>query len=886
MPSRDLRGLKCRFVFPFLTFLFLLLLNYQAKGQEVESVLLLDVITKIQDETPYRFLYRESLVSPVRVSLDLYDDGVFDELSKQLKPHGIDVRVDSIRYQVLFLQASDVPAQAGLVDVSGQVVDAQTGERLPYATITWTEVGSTKGIAAGNNGSFRIIRDSFEPYLNARFSYLGYETAEIIIDVVNNPRTRGITVRLTPKVISGTDILVTGHSYYVTKDSSLAGLIDASQFSPLGETNAIRALQVLPSSSLTTAMNDGLNIRGSNPDGFQVFLDGMSIFNQSHLFGLLDSFNADAIQTNYYFYDVTPAHFQSSTGGTLSLLTRTGSQQGLRANTGASNSSLKATVEGPIKRGRSSWLISARNSYMNSLSWFNNADLIKWGLDINRPKRVLGDDLTDLNSELVEPGESEAQFFDLHGKIYHEGRAGNRLMVSAYFGGDRTHQNAFRQARTLSEDNEFVAQDVETANDWGNFVGTVHYQHELTDQINSYSMAGISAYETSYSKDDFVYTRLSSGDETNQMSMFTYPFTNQSTLNEFKVEQKLDIIFSSIATTIGTTYLYYLGDYLEDSFDRQGFFTRMRSSQIDAFIQADLLQTNPLHLEVGSRFHYYAMGKYLKWSPRLRLRLFPEADISLGAGFSRNYQFLHRVGLENAVTSDVWILSDSNQPPSSVNHFSTGVYIQPIHHTYLQVEAYLKHYENLRLHEINTQTFTNAFANIPWFYENSGNGKGIETLMRNQVTPFVSLTQTYTLSSIELQNPYLYDNVTYYADWDRRHRYSSTVELELVKDFLVNLSWNYATGSPNRLAESVETGQERLRNYSRFDLSMQYARQFSQSKLELKFSLFNLFNHQNIWYREYNLAIDNGRSTPRLVTVPMDVYELGFQPSFEIGISF
>lgn len=886
MPVCDLRDLKYGFSFPCLIIFSFLFFSQQANAQKAENALLLDVISNLKSKTPFRFLYRESLISTIRVSVDPGDEDFFKDLRKQLKPHGIDVRVDSSRYQVLLLQSSDLPAQAGLVDITGYVVDAQTGERLPYATVTWSETGRTKGIAAGNTGLFRITKKNLESSLTIRISFIGYETEEITLDLVNNPQPQGITIRLTPKVMSGADILVTGISYYANIDSSLSGLVNTGQFSPLGETNAVRALQVLPSSSIGTAMNDGLNIRGSNPDGFQVFLDGMSIFNQNHLFGLLDSFNADVIQTNYYFYDVTPAQFQSSTGGTLSLLTRTGSQHGIGANAGASNSSFKTTVEGPIKKGQSSWLISARNSYMNSLPWFNNPDLIKWGLDIDRPKRILGDDLTDLNAELVETGDSEAHFFDLHGKVYHEGRTGSRLMASVYYGGDRTRQSAFRQARVFSSDNVFEAQDVETINDWGNFMGSVHLQRELTERIYSHSMAGISAYATNFSKDDFVYTRSTERNDIKEVSMFTFPFTTQSTLNEIKAEQSLDISFTSFDATIGATYLYYLGDYMEDSFDRQGFFNRMSSSQVDAFVQTDFLQLNPVQLEMGNRIHYYSNGNYLRWSPRLKLRLFPDSAISLGVGFSRNHQFLHRVGFANAVTSDVWILSDDEQPPSSVNHFSGGIYFQPIHHSYLQIEAYLKEYQNLRLHEINTQTLGNTFAKMPWFYENSGKGRGVEMLMRNQITRFLAISQSYTLSSMELQNPYILEGDTYYADWDRRHSYSSTLEFEFARDLSVNLSWIYATGSPNKLADSEIHGRERLANYRRVDLSMHYARQLYQGQLELKLSAFNLLNHQNTWYRKYNLAIDSSRSPARLATVPMDVYDLGFHPSFEIVFSF
>ncbi|MEX2641047.1 MAG: carboxypeptidase-like regulatory domain-containing protein [Balneolales bacterium] len=883
MPDFHWRNLYYGITITFL--IFFLGLGSHVKAQKIEDVPLLNVIAKLQADTQLRFLYRESLINNIRVTLDLDDDNLIGELREQLKPYSVDVLLDDNRSQILLLEATVFPDFLGFVEVSGQVVDSHTGERLPYATLSWTDERAN-GVIANSTGSFRITRENSDSVWNIKASYVGYEPREITLNLKEYPSIRGLTIRLSPKVIQGMNILITDVSYYASKDSSIANLVNTGKFSPLGESNAVRSLQVLPSVSLNTAMNEGLNIRGSNPDGFQVILDGMSIFNQNHLFGLLDSFNDDAIQTNNFFYDVTPAIYQASTGGTLSLLTRTGSQQGFNTNAGLSNSSVKATAEGPLNQG-SSWLLSARHSFMNTISWFNNPYLIKWGLDIDRPRNVLADNLTDLNAEVVDPGDSEVRFLDLHGKIYHESSSGSRLMASAYYGGDYTRQTAFRNARIINPDIFIEAQNVETVNDWGNLVASIQYQREFGGGIFSQTMAGISAYETSYTKDDFVYTRITNQGNMNQVSMFTYPFYNESTLNEIKAKQTFDVDFTMFSATFGAAWFYYMGDYFEESFDRPGFLKLSRSSQIDAFAHLEIIKSEQVRLQTGSRFQFYSAGKYLKWSPRVKLRLFPESPVTLGAGYSRNYQFLHRVGFAHAVTSDVWVLSDTDQPPSSVNHYSAGIYIKPFSHSYLQVETYFKKYHNQRLHEVNTQSLSNAFAHTPWFHENEGTGKGIEFLMRNSLNQFITVSQTYTISEMILQNLYLYDGNPFYADWDRRHRYSATIELELMQDLQASLSWNLASGAPNRLAQTGEQREDRLSNYRRFDISMQYTRSFTEeSRVDMKFSVFNLFNNKNTWYREYSLAIDDSRSISRLSTIPVDVYDLGFHPSFEVVFSF
>ncbi|MEX0686926.1 MAG: TonB-dependent receptor [Balneolales bacterium] len=856
------------------------------KAQSVKDVNLLEAIKKLQADTQYRFLYRESMVRSIVVSLDFQDDKVLNKLKEQLKTHSIDLYIDGNRNQILLLGISERHPRQRSVHILGQVVDDDTGERLPYASLTWKENGITRGIAASANGSFRLRHVSEFPFGQIKISHMGYEPVYLTLSLPLENNIKELTVRLKPTTISGSEILVTGIYYYSSKDTNLTGLVNSGKFSPMGESNAVRSLQVLPSIGNGTAMNDGLNVRGSSPDGFQVILDGMTIFNQSHMFGLLDSFNDDAISRNNFFYDVTPAQYSAPTGGTLSLITRTGSQNNHQFKMGVSNSSLKATAEGPIRNGESSWLASARHSYMNTLSWFSSSDIIKWGLDIDRPKSLLGEDLTDLNAEIVQPGDTEARFFDLHGKFYHEGRSGSRLMGSLYYGGDFTRQTAFRQARSFSSGITFEAENVETTNDWGNFVGSLHYQSELSTNATTHMMTGLSSYMTNYSKDDFTYTRTANIDGSNQLSMFTYPFVNQSTINEFKLEQFINVVFQKYGATTGAAYYYYLGDYSESSFDRPGYLKRSRASQFDAFLQVDMLETDPVNVQVGNRLYFYTAGNYIRWSPRIKMMLYPDSRISFGAGFSRNHQFLHRVALANAVTADIWILSDKEQPPSSVNHYSAGIYLQPINSTYVQVETYLKQHQNLWLHEINLQSFGNTFAETPWFYENQGVGKGVETLIRNKLSPNLTFTQSYTLSQMMLKNPFLFEGQSFYADWDRKHSYTASVELEASKDLLVNISWNLASGVPNRMVGSDSRGEGRLANYNRLDLSLHYMGQIKQGDLELKLSFFNLLNHRNPWYREYNLAVDRNSTIPRLTTVAVDVYDLGFQPSFELLFAF
>lgn len=843
-----------------------------------------EVISQIESETGYFFLYREAQIADIYITLQSTEEEIFDDLQLILRDYNIDLRTDTERRQVLLVRSQPQRQQSQTMSVSGQVVDATTGERLPFATIMWTENEELEGVVSNASGQFSLRSRTVGSTLNLSVSYIGYRDGEVQIDLTSTNRIADITIRLEPDPIQSQEVIVSGFTGSNPSDTLLTGMIDAGRFSPLGESNTIRALQSHPSVSKGTALNNGLNVRGSTPDGFLVILDGMSIFNQSHLFGLLDSFNADAIRSAGYYFGVIPANIDTPTGGTLNLITRTGSLNEFQSRVGVSNTTVNGIVEGPLGN-RSSWLLSARTSYMDQLTWFNNSKLIQWGLDIDRPKRVASGepDFTDL---VLKPGDASAQFVDLHGKLYHETSGGGRFILSGYFGGDRTSQSAGRRTRSSGADGQYVFEEVETSNLWGNALLSIQYDQELSNSIYSSTTAGFSSYETEFDKDDFVYSRVSFDSVNESTTIFTYPFRNRSSINELKVNQDVELNSRLVSGTLGGTWRYYRGEYGESSFDRPSYFSETDAHLGDLYLHTEWNPLSFLQLNAGIRGYFYSPGERFLLGPRFQARISPVSSLSFFGGYSVNHQFLHRVSLENATTADVWILSTKNQPPASAEQYSTGIEFIPAPFFYLKVEAYLKTYENLRFHELYTQSLENTFSGTPWFFQNSGDAKGVEVILRNRFKHFL-LTHSYSISRMVFRNPGLLNGEEFFADWDRTHTYNAVLETAFSERVNLYLSWIMMSGAPNSLSTFGEDTDKRLDAYYRLDSTIEYHHPFrNDSSLEVSFSVFNLLNRDNVWYRTYAFSFDETRSIPRLRPLPVDVLDLGFQPSFSVKYTF
>lgn len=849
-----------------------------------ENEPLIEIFNQIEEETKYSFLYREALVSGLNLTFATSGETLVPDLTEALLSVDLTVRVDSVGHQLMVLPQQQPQSESSSILISGQVVDAKTGERLPFSTVSWREEGVFKGTAASGAGNFQLSITANQPSVTLEASFVGYERSSVTLDLESSTQITDLTIRLRPLAVMGSEIIVIGNNYYSPQDSSLTGLIKTDRFSPLGEGNAVRALQILPSVAPTTAMNEGLHIRGSTPDGFHLELDGITIFNQSHLFGLLDSFNEDAVINSGFFYNVAPAHIDAPIGGKLSLTTRTGSLNDMNVMGSLSNTSIRASANGPIKKGKSSWLISGRTSYMNQVDWFNNDKLIRWGLDINRPKANISAN-PNINAELVTPLDSDVSYFDLHTKLYHEHTDGNRSMASIYFGGDRTSHLANRLTRNNSLEERFRNVEVETENRWNNFAFSSQHQRALSPTVYSHTTMALSAYETSFSKDDFLYTNTTRIGESVQTTVFTYPLTNRSTMNRGKVNQTFDIFTNHLNIKTGFTGIYHRGEYQENSFERSQFYTRVSAFQGDLFFQTDFSPLEFLNLQTGIRSHYYSAGKYFKLSPRLKVDLFENKKISTALGYSKNHQFVNRIGFSNAVTADVWILSNGDQPPSSVDQFTAGLYLKPFRKLYFQVEGYLKDYKNLRSHELNARSLTTTFNDSPWFFQNEGDGKGIEFLARTRNRLF-TLTQTYTLSSIKLQNEFLNEGESFYAPWDRRHAGTTNLALDLFSGVQLFASYIIASGSVSGTFDFATGEVSRLGPYHRLDLSALFTKNFGENNLSAKISVFNVLDEQNPWYREYQPVIVTRNTVPAIRSEIVTVYDLGIQPSFELKIDF
>lgn len=456
--------------------------------------------------------------------------------------------------------------------------------------------------------------------------------------------------------------------------------------------------------------------------------------------------------------------------------------------------------------------------------------------------------------------------------------------MSTYFGFDDIEEEASRLFRSFDplsgEETKFL--QVKTRNAWNNAAISGQYQRPIGDIAYSKTTIGFSVFDAEFSKEDFTFTQISTA---GFLESFTSPLIIENVLNEFSLKQDVDITLWETVQSFGISYHFFDGEYFEDSILRPATFLEDEAHKIDAYWHSRLALGSVAELDTGLRMHYFSNGEFLKWSPRIKTSFLPLESFRISAGFSRNFQFLNRVSFSNVLSSDVWVMVNQEQPPSEVEQYTAGLVFSPAGSFLIQVEGFLKYFDNLRLHEINTFSTANVLNPTPWFFDNEGKSEGIElSLLHNYKK--LSFSHALALSRMEISNPEINNGDAFAAEWDRTWQYSFQAEIEFSKSFQANLGVVYATGAPDKLSQFEANKESRLGDYFRSDLGVTFTKPFGNALLNTGLSIYNLFDRNNPWYREQTFVLDSSQPSERLIAVPADVYDLGFQPSFFVRVSF
>lgn len=787
-------------------------------------------------------------------------------------------------------------AEAQHYTVSGTVTDVSTGETLIGATVL--DLRSGKGTVTNAYGYYSLTLNADSVML--RVSYVGYVMSVESFVLQQNAR-RNYSLKGSTEL---EEVIVTAERVSSPRSSQISAIavpVEHLKAVPVlfGESDVLKALQLLPGVQSGGEGKSGIYVRGGGPDENLFLLDGVSIYNVNHLGGFFSAFNSDAVKNVTLYKGSFPARFGGRISSVLDIATNNGNDKELHGNASVGIISAKVNIEGPIVKEKTTFSISARRTY---------ADLLL------QPVMMA----TGLATQSKNRG--GYYFYDLNTKITHKFSDRSRLYGSFYSGDDVVYASMETRDGAFYDHLLRYSQQMKFNTTWGNTVGSLRWNYELTPKLFMNVSGAYTRYRSSIMLgyvDQYFYP---SGEIlTNEMAM-TYNSGIRDVIGkvEFDYQPNPDHAIKFGGTVVNHLFSPEVMSLKDSASDptvegyNYGFDTVLGESHVYAnemnlYIEDDWSLNDAWKINGGLMMSGFAVQQrfYPSLQPRLSSRVMLTEDLSLKVGYSYMTQYLHLLSNTSInLPFDLWVPVTAKITPMHAHQVAGGVFYSWRGLLDLSAEAYYKDMDNLMEYRdgasfwgSSTQWEDKVCLGRGWSY-------GVELLAQKSVgklTGWVGYTWSKTERLFDRKGQELNNGLTFPAKYDRRHDISVVMMYKPNDDFDFSVTWVYNTGTATTLALQTYEGEPdddeyyypyydeyltvygddyvpsrnnyRMPAYHRMDLSMNFHKQKKHGRRTINVSIYNVYSRKNPYmvFRSdrYGYTYNNVRYGSALVSLTM-----------------
>jgi hypothetical protein len=223
-----------------------------------------------------------------------------------------------------FIIISILKAQTSII--SGFVSDSSSGEALIGANVFLRETG--QGMATDVNGYY-IIQDIVSGNYTLMVSYIGFDMYKQKTRL-SDDESKKVNINLVEQVVQLTEIEVTAeklqrrNNIQPSKINLSPRMMKAAP--ALAEPDLFRTIQALPGVLTTSEFSTGLVIRGGNTDQNLIMLDGITVYNPSHLGGVFSNFIVDGVKEAELIKGAYNAEYGGRLSAVLNVISREGNK--------------------------------------------------------------------------------------------------------------------------------------------------------------------------------------------------------------------------------------------------------------------------------------------------------------------------------------------------------------------------------------------------------------------------------------------------------------------------------------------------------------------------------------------------------------------------------
>lgn len=716
--------------------------------------------------------------------------------------------------------------QGSKFTISGYVKEATSNELLPGVTVYIPELKT--GVITNTYGFYSLTLEAGS--YDLVYTFIGFEGVKVTVDL---SKDMVIDQFLKSSTIALEEVVISAELQEKVSESTQMSILKLPTKSVesipalMGEKDVLKVLQLMPGVQSGSEGNSGLYVRGGGPDQNLLILDDAIVYNANHLFGFFSIFNGDALKSIELYKGGFPARFGGRLSSVIKMDMKDGNKEETHGRVGVGLISSSLLLEGPINKGKTSFLISARRTYIDAL-------------------------IAPLNNT---PDKGGYYFYDFNAKVNHEFSPRDKLYISGYFGRDKFFAR--------NKDDGFDARL-----GWGNATSTIRWNHQFTKKV--------------FSNTSLIFSKYKFGIEEKESD---FGLEYNTSIRDLGIKYDVDFFPSinhSIKFGIASTAHQFIPSALvvkEDGVVPKDNQTKFNTVESAIYIEDDMRFFNKLNVNLGFRAsHFVHKDKvYFQPEPRIAVAYMLPNDFSIKSSFASMNQYVHLLSNSGiGLPTDLWVSSTDRVKPQTSNQVAIGIAKDLPGNIAVTIEGYAKKSKNVISYKEGASFLIlddpESSESISWednITTGNADAIGVEFLVQKKVGDFNGWIG-YTLSKTEFQFEELNFGEKFLARYDRRHDISAVGIYTISDELTLSGTWVYGTGNnfslPTRTFRTArdEIGSsyffnnefndiERRNNfraeaYHRLDFSLRKSKKKGNGVRTWEFSLYNVYSRKNPFF--------------------------------------
>jgi hypothetical protein len=648
-------------------------------------------------------------------------------------------------------------AQSNTITLSGIIKEQESGETLPGVSIYCDSLKS--GVQTNAYGFYSLSLP--KGMHRIKISALGFSKIDTLLNFKQGLR---IDFNLAQGIKLKEVVVSAEEKKKISEESQMSVInIPIQQIKDipalLGEKDVLKVIQLMPGVQKGSEGSSGIYVRGGGPDQNLIILDDATVYNAYHLFGFFSLFNGDALKSVELVKGGFPASYGGRLSSVINMQMKEGNQEKFHGEAGIGLISSRLVLEGPLLKKKSSFLISARRTYIDAFIY-----------------------------PFLPPDQKGGYYFyDLNAKLNYTLTDKDRVYLSGYFGKDKFYFNSKSDGYAMKGNLN-----------WGNATGTLRWNHIYNGKWFSNTSAIFTNYQLGIgSREEF------------DSSYFDLNFI--SAIRDYTIKHDFDYFPNNKHhIRIGATSIYHrfrpsaVVVKGSDAASNKSKVKSIFSNESGIYIEDDWKINGRIKANVGLRIsHYFINNKsFIKPEPRVSARYTITENSSIKASYALMNQYLHLLSSTGvSLPTDLWVPATNNLKPMQSQQWAIGWAQELPKAVTLTIEGYYKKMDDISFYKEGASFLLiddpEGSEAINW-EKNITQGKGWsyggEVLLQKEKGKWNGWIG-YTLSWTYVQFDSINFGKKFFPRYDRRHDISIVNIYKFNDHIKLSCTWVYGTGN-------------------------------------------------------------------------------------------